>query len=277
MSALPPPSNPAGPRSRILELTDGLAVYRRRMEGAPRVVLVHGAMDRAGGFVKLLRRLKHLDITRYDRRGYGASRPGRLNHSLHEHVDDLLMVIGDEPATVVGHSLGGLLALAAAARRPDLIRSVAAYEAPLAWREDATASSTRRLIELSEGGPEAAADAAERFLRRMLGDATWQRLPAAMRRDRRSEGGALVAELLAARNDGEIVDLAMLPMPVLTAYGDRTEDRHREAALTVAEEAPDSEVWIIEGAAHPAHYTHADEFAAFVERAVARVGGSPNG
>jgi pimeloyl-ACP methyl ester carboxylesterase len=270
MSDRPLTPTPAGPRSHPPELLDGLAVYRRGSAGAPRVVLVHGAMDRAGGFVKLLRRLSHLDIVRYDRRGYGGSRSGPLNRTLDEHVDDLLTVIGDEPATVVGHSLGGLLALAAAARRPDLVPSVAAFEAPLAWRQRPSASSTRRLIELSEGGEEAAADAAERFLRRMLGDRTWERLPAVMRRDRRSEGGALVAELLAARTGGELVDLAGLRVPVLAGFGDRSEPRHREGTETLVEEAPYSELRLIEGAAHPAHYTHPDEFAAFVDRAVAR-------
>jgi pimeloyl-ACP methyl ester carboxylesterase len=262
-----PPSRPA---SRPPEQIDGLAVYRRGPEGAPRVVLVHGAMDRAGGFVKLLRRLGHLEVVRYDRRGYGASRTGRLNRTIGGHVDDLLRVVGDEPATVVGHSLGGLLALAAADRRPDLVLSVAAYEAPLAWRSTPSATSTRRLLELSEGGDEAAADAAERFLRRMLGDVTWERLPRSMRSDRRAEGPALVAEMLAARNEGEIVDLAGLCVPVLAAYGDRSEERHADAARALADEAPDSERLVIAGAAHPAHYTHPAEFAALVERAVAR-------
>jgi pimeloyl-ACP methyl ester carboxylesterase len=251
---------------------DGLAVHRRGPAGAPRVVLVHGAMDRAGGFVKLLRRVAHLDVTRYDRRGYGASRPGRLNRTIGGHVDDLLTVIGDEPATVVGHSLGGIVALAAAARRPDLIPSVAAFEAPLPWRESWSASRVRRLVELAEGGDEAAAEAAERFLRRMLGDATWDRLPPVMRRDRRAEGGALVAEMLAVRHEGEIVDPALIAVPVLTGYGDRSGDRHRDAALAVAAEAPRGESWVIEGAAHPAHYTHAAEFARFIERAVERAG-----
>jgi pimeloyl-ACP methyl ester carboxylesterase len=251
-------------------VVDGLAVYRRGPAGAPKVVLVHGAMDRAGGFVKLLRRLTHLDIVRYDRRGYGASRGSGLHRTITGHVDDLLSVIGDEPATVVGHSLGGLIALTAAARRPALIPSVAAFEAPLPWRESLSASSARRLTELAGGGEEEAGRAAERFLRRTLGDATWERLPESMRRDRRAEGPALVAEMVAARHEGELVVPALLPMPVLAGHGDRSEERHRVAAQATASEAPLGELWVIEGAAHPAHYTHAAEFARFVEHAVAR-------
>ena len=44
-----------------------------------------------------------------------------------EQVDDLLAVIGGEPTVVVGHSLGGVIGLVAAVRRPDLIPSVAAF------------------------------------------------------------------------------------------------------------------------------------------------------
>jgi len=66
------------------------------------------------------------------------------------------------------------------------------------------------------------------------------------------------------------VDLAGIGVPVLAAFGDRSESRHQEGARTLAAEAPRSELRIIEGAAHPAHYTHPDEFAALVDRAVAR-------
>jgi pimeloyl-ACP methyl ester carboxylesterase len=270
MPEVPSPGRVPTPSSTAQ--VDGLAVYRRGPAGAPRVVLVHGAMDRAGGFVKILRRLGHLEVVRYDRRGYGGSRPGRLNRTIAEHVDDLVAVLDGEPATVVGHSLGGLIALAAAADRPDLIPSVAAFEAPLAWRQSMSAESTRRLLATAEGGEEAAGDAAERFLRRMLGDATWERLPLVMRRDRRAEGPALVAEMLAVREGGVVVEPSLITVPVLAGYGDLSQERHREAAVAAATDAPRGELVVIEGAAHPAHYTHAREFAAFVDRAVARAG-----
>jgi pimeloyl-ACP methyl ester carboxylesterase len=250
---------------------DGLTVHRRGPRGAPRVVLVHGAMDRAGGFVKLLRRLAHLDVIRYDRRGYGSSRPARPHPSLAGHVDDLLTVVNDEPAVVVGHSFGGLVALAAAARRPDLIPSVAAFEAPLPWCETSADSAAKRFrdwVERSEHDP---GDAAEQFLRRMLGDRTWERLPPVMRHDRRAEGPALVADLVAARRSDAVVELASLAVPVLAGCGDRSSVRHRVAAQTLADGVSRGELTVIAGAAHPAHYTHPAAFADFVERAVDRV------
>jgi pimeloyl-ACP methyl ester carboxylesterase len=243
-----------------------LAVHRRGPEGAPRVVLVHGAMDRAGGFVKVLRHLRHLDVVRYDRRGYAGSRTGEVHGTFAAHVDDLLTVLADEPATVVGHSLGGVVALAAAQRRPDLVRSVAAFEAPLAWRPlwpDAPGGT--------DDGDEPEA-VAERFLRRILGDGVWERLPPAMQRDRRAEGRALVAEVRALRDAGPLVEPAAITVPVLAGHGSESSARHVSSARTLADEAPRGELRVIDGARHAAHYTHAPDFAAFIERAVARAG-----
>jgi pimeloyl-ACP methyl ester carboxylesterase len=49
----------------------------------PLVVLVHGAMDRSAGMLRLSRRLDHeYRVVRYDRRGYGRSTPhgGPVRH-----------------------------------------------------------------------------------------------------------------------------------------------------------------------------------------------------
>jgi pimeloyl-ACP methyl ester carboxylesterase len=257
----PPADHPGG-----VDRHDGLAVHRRGPHGAPRVVLVHGAMDRAGGFVKVLRHLRHLDVVRYDRRGYAGSRTGPVHEDFTAHVDDLFTVLDGEPATVVGHSLGGVVALAAAQRRPDLVRSVGAFEAPLVWRPlwpDAPGGTG------DDDEPEAVA---ERFLRRILGDHVWERLPPAMQRDRRSEGRALVAEVRALKDAGSLVAPAEIVVPVLAGYGSESSARHVGSARTLAEEAPRGELRVIDGAGHAAHYTHATDFAAFIERAVARAG-----
>ena len=65
--------------------------------------------------------LADLPVVRYDRRGYGRSTSLGVG-DLSVHADDLLDLIGDRPAVVVGHSLGGVVALVAAERRPGQIR-----------------------------------------------------------------------------------------------------------------------------------------------------------
>ncbi len=118
---------------------DGLAVYDHpaatgsTAADVTRVVLVHGSMDRAASFIKTARRLPELEVVRYDRRGYGRSVTAGVAPTIEDHVDDLLAVAGPGPVAVVGHSLGGVIAVAAAQHRPDVVVSVGAFESPMSW------------------------------------------------------------------------------------------------------------------------------------------------
>lgn len=257
------------------DVVAGLAVHRRPSPGAARVVLVHGSMDRSASFVKVGRRLRDLDLVRYDRRGYGRSRLAGVADGIDGQVADLCAVLGGGPAVVVGHSLGGLIALVAAERHPDLVLAVGAFEAPMPWAPwwptgSAGSDAFRAADEL---GPEAAA---ERFMRRMIGDERWERLPPSTRSDRRAEGAALLAELRAARADGAPYDPAALAgtgVPVVAGFGTATDAQHRRGTTTLAAQVAGSELVAVAGARHGAHSSHPDAFAAFVRRAVRRAGG----
>ena len=258
------------------EVVDGLAVYHHRPDpstppGTPRVVMLHGSMDRAASFLKVTRRLPELDVLRYDRRGYGRSIGVGICASMDEQVDDLMSVIGSEPAVVVGHSLGGVIGLVGAVRRPDLIPSVAAFESPMAWLDWwPTTSAGSSAVRASRGGtPE---DAAERFMRGMVGDQVWERLPERTRRERRAEGPALLADLATIRGEAPYEPSA-LTVPVLAGYGSESKPYHQEAARKLAEWAPDGELIVVEGSGHACQSSHPQDFAAFVRRAVERASG----
>ncbi len=62
------------------------------------------------------------------RRGYG-DRPVAMQTDIEGDVADLLSLLG-EGAHLVGFSYGGIVALTAAARRPDLVRSLTVIEPP---------------------------------------------------------------------------------------------------------------------------------------------------
>jgi pimeloyl-ACP methyl ester carboxylesterase len=226
-------------------------------------------MDRSGGFAKVQRRLPELNLVRYDRRGYGGSQEGDLHETIHGHVDDLIAVIGEQPSIVIGHSLGGILALSAATRRPDLVRAVGAYETPLPWSPWWTERTPSAAV---TDGPvdQDPEEAAERFLRRMLGDELWDRFPPSMKRARLAEGRALVAELKAMAECGVVFETGDVPVPVVAGHGSLSKRLHVESARALSVEAPDAELMVIEGAQHTAHYTHVDEFATFIRRVVER-------
>jgi pimeloyl-ACP methyl ester carboxylesterase len=250
----------------------GLAVQRRSADpgGAPRppVVLVHGAMDRAAAFAKSARHLRGLEVVRYDRRGYGRSMDAGTAPTLDALVEDLLTVMAGTPSCVVGHSIGGTIALAAAARHPNLIVSVGAFEPPLPWKPwwpAGTAGEAARAV--AEDGAEAAAEA---FMRRMIGDRRWEELPDRTRAQRRLEGPALLADLASLRLPEPPFDADQLAVPVTVGHGSETDARHRRAVEELARTIAGADLVVIDGAPHGAHYSHATEFAAFVERAVSR-------
>jgi pimeloyl-ACP methyl ester carboxylesterase len=236
--------------------------------GAPLVVLLHGSMDRCAGF-RPTARLLAADhrVLLYDRRGYGRSIDAGPPFGVEQHVADLIDLLAGRPAAVVGHSYGGVVALAAAQGQPELVRSVGAYESPMAWMawwpED-TAGGIAVTV-ASEGGPEAAA---EWFLRRMLGD-RWDTLPEATRRARRAEGRALL---------GEMEDLRARPpyafdavrVPVVAGRGARSAGHHRRAAAVLAASIPDGELVELPDVRHDPHHADPAAYAAFARRVAAR-------
>ncbi len=251
-----------------------LAVSEHRpahpVPGSPVVVLVHGSLDRAGSFARVVRRLTDLTTCAYDRRGYHRSRGGPVHTTVAGHVDDLLTVVAGRPAVVVGHSFGGVIALAAALRPggPAPVVGLGAFEPPLPW----VGGPARRPGAPRHPGEQADAPGAvaERFFRRMVGDAAWERLPESTREARRADGAALAAELDALRVDEPPFDVAGLDVPLLVGRGSASLPHHRAAAAWLADHAPGAALVEIEGAGHGAHLTHPDAFAGFVRAAVAR-------
>jgi pimeloyl-ACP methyl ester carboxylesterase len=264
------------PASIVDQVIGGLAVYRTSRTapaGSPdraRVVLVHGSMDRAASFLKAVRRLPDLEVIRYDRRGYGRSIAAGTAPTIDDQVADLVAVLEGSPAAVVGHSLGGVIALATAERYPELVPSVGAFEAPMSWADWWPAlSAGGTAVETSRrSSPE---DAAEQFMRRMLGDERWERLPNRTRAERRAEGPALLAELGSIRG-APPYDPQRLSVPVVAGCGTESKPYHQQAARQLAELAPRGELVVIEGSGHAAQSSHPEAFAALVRRVVERVG-----
>lgn len=237
-----------------------------------RVVLVHGAMDRARSFDKVRAALPaSLTTIAYDRRGYAGSVDTVPPPDGFEiHVRDLLDVIGEQPAVVAGHSYGGDVALAAAEARPDLVQAIVAYESPMPWEPwwpDAQAGGGTLAIGRAHGP----AVAAEAFMRRIVGDAVWERLPEATREARKAEGTALLVDLGGMRGRPRPFDPGRVRCPVVFAHGEESLPHHRKAAVEgrASVTGAPTELHVLPGARHGAHTTHPEGFAGLVLRAVA--------
>ncbi len=241
----------------------------------PVVALVHGSMSRSAVMAPVASRLPDLHVMLYDRRGYHRSREAGVAAGLGQHVDDLLRLLEGRPAVAVGHSYGGLVALAAAAGAPEVVRSALAYEPPLpwlaGWPEDSAGGLALRAAE-EAGDPGAGAEA---FMRQVLGDEGFERLPAGVRAERRLEGPALVAELGELRSLGAPFTPESIEVPVILACGTETAPYRRPALASLARSIPGARLELVEGAGHDAPITHPGPLADLVRRAVALAGGGP--
>jgi pimeloyl-ACP methyl ester carboxylesterase len=225
---------------------------------APTVVLVHGSMDRSAGLLKLSRRLDSVHrVVRYDRRGYGRSRPHPGPFGMEAQVEDLVALMDGRPALLFGHSYGGNVALALAMRRPDLVDAVAVYETPLSWFDWWPGSTAGADALATRGEP---ADAAERFMRRLVGDERWSRLPKATRAARRAEGVAMVGELTDLREHAPW-DATAITVPVVAMHGSRGAPHHRLSTRYLADAVPGCRAIEIEEARHFGPNSHPDEVA----------------
>jgi pimeloyl-ACP methyl ester carboxylesterase len=254
-------------------MTD-LFVAEHGAEGAPLVVFVHGSLDRSSAFLKVIKQLPDLRVLRYDRRGYGHSFGSVAEPTIAAQVRDLAGVIGDRRAVLFGHSIGGVIALAYAQANPARVAAVLAYEASMAWRPWWPSTTAGSAALLAPDLPPA--DAAERFMRGMVGDERWESLPARTKAQRRAEGVALVADLRSIRVTDAPYEPAALPMPVVAAHGTESRPHHVEAARALAAEAPEGELRVVDGAGHGVHLTHPVETAALVRLTLARAGLAPD-
>jgi pimeloyl-ACP methyl ester carboxylesterase len=270
---------PVGSRSEVRGLPDGLFVAeqppaRGSRPGRPVVVLVHGSLDRAGSFGRVARRLADLCVVSYDRRGYQGSRGLPVSDDLSVHVEDLLQVAaayagyeGAAGVVAVGHSVGATIVLGAAVSSPEAFRAAGAYEPSMPWlgfhRRDTPGAGIRR-----EPSADPALEA-ERFFRRMVGDAAWERLPEDQREGRRADGPALLADLRAIRR-GTPFDATALSVPTIVSSGGAASyPHHRDTADWLEAHVPRVRRSTIADAGHGAHLSHPDAFAALVREVVA--------
>ena len=229
-----------------------------------RLVLVHGVMDRATSFTRLMAKLPEWSIVAYDRRGYGRSNHAGPPDTFDVQVEDLVHVLDGEPAVAFGHSFGGDVVLAAADRQPGLITAAVVWEAPQPWMPWWPATSTSR-GSYSDMDP---ADYAEHFMRRVVGDRIWERLPSATRAARRAEGVTMQAEI-ATLGRGPVFDPARIRIPVIVGRGGRSSAHQRRGARELAAALPQGEMVEIAEAGHGAHLSHPGELADLIRKVAA--------
>lgn len=120
--------------------SDGVAIFYRHCQAPAeraRMVIAHGLGEHSGRYGNVIERLLPKGISAWvpDHRGHGQS-GGKRGHVLNfvQYLTDLRLTVelakkdmpGEMPCFLLGHSMGGLIALYFAQRYPELIDGVAA-------------------------------------------------------------------------------------------------------------------------------------------------------
>lgn len=114
---------------------DGTTIGYRKLGAGPALVLVHGGMMAAQGFMQLASALADA-FTLYvpDRRGRGLSGPHGAHYAMAREVEDMQALIAAAEASLIfGLSSGALVTMQTALQTPSL-RKVALYEPPLSLK-----------------------------------------------------------------------------------------------------------------------------------------------
>jgi pimeloyl-ACP methyl ester carboxylesterase len=114
-----PPQAPAGDGAEVMALRHmvlhGDRVAYRQAGSGPAVVLIHGITSSSETWGRVMPYLaRRFTVIAPDLIGHGASAKPRGDYSLGAHasgVRDLLLALGHDHASVVGHSLGGGIAM----------------------------------------------------------------------------------------------------------------------------------------------------------------------
>jgi pimeloyl-ACP methyl ester carboxylesterase len=201
----------------------------------PAVVLLHGGMDSSGAMLDTLgpRLARSFKVCAFDRRGHGrtADTPAPFHYDLMASETIAFLEYLGQPAQLVGHSDGAIVALLVAMHRPDLVRRVVAIGAnyhysalaPIDGFVDDESSFdewARRYAELSPDGYAHARVVVDKAMK-----------------------------LFATEPTLTLEDLASIAVPVLVMAGD-DEPIDLDHTCSMYDAIPDAQLCIVPGASH---------------------------
>jgi pimeloyl-ACP methyl ester carboxylesterase len=239
-------------------------------------LLIHSGGFTSRQWRKLGERLApHHRVLAPDLIGYGAE-PWPNGQPFHFRDDVAFLArMLDEPAHIVGHSYGGLLALQVALAVPDRVRSLTLYE-PVAFGvldDVADRDARASLAQLKTYVPdERGVDEAwlAGFVDWWNGAGAWQRLGDDTKGAFRRVGWKVsqeVASLVADRTDR--ARYATITVPTLLLGGEQTQPAERRTLERLAETLPGAQLQLFPGLGHMGPITHAnlvnDAIVAFVD------------
>lgn len=242
--------------------------YEEYGDAGPPVVLTHGSWgDRRGWAAVVPGLARSFRVVTWDRRGHGESSDLPGDATRERDSDDLAALIetlGIAPAHLVGNSFGGSISLDLAARRPELVRGVAAHEPPVfdvlpgdeAEHARVVVERIRRVTaRLAAGEMEAGAAL---FADTVVGQAGhWETFSADARAMMVRHAPSFLGE---NRDPGvfalDLAGLSRYGRRALLSYGDASPSYFASVVRRVAETMPNATMHVFAGAGHVPHRSH---------------------
>jgi pimeloyl-ACP methyl ester carboxylesterase len=259
--------------------------------GSPTLVLLHGFTGSSHDFALVVDALAAgRRVVLLDQRGHGYStKTGRLDgYAIDQLVADLVAFldeVGGGPVDLLGHSMGGRVAMGAVLRRPDLVRSLVLMDTS-AWSfvppDEGIRAQVRAWIEAfdpARGMPASLSmDGPEEGLIEQRTPAAWQEEKDAIFAGMdpyavKALGMALMAEVADGSKTSLRPELPSITCPTTVIAGEHDHplvDQAPELAGLVA----DGRLTIVPGAYHSPQLTHPGEWTAAVRAHLAWTDGA---
>lgn len=252
--------------------------YEEWGEGPP-VLLVHGTQPDGDVWGESFEELaSDHRVVSYDRRGFSRSvHPPVRDYEVHaEDAGVLLRRIEAFPATVVGWSWGGIVALELAAERPDLVSNLVLVEPALHLKKHPTFGIMKTVVKVQAlrrlRDEEAAAEAFLRWAcRYTTGGNAYDRYPETLREVVRRNATALLVEVDAGTGEDLSKErISSVRCPVTCLLGELSDPVFGKAIGRLVGLLPRTEVVRVPGAGHAMHFDQPPAFVRAVRQAAGR-------
>jgi pimeloyl-ACP methyl ester carboxylesterase len=261
--------------ARVRIRLDGLDAYYEESGSGTPLILVHGLGGSRMTWQRVVGALaKSFRVIAYDLRGLGRSRASAAAISLEVLVADLHGLVEGlelDGAVLVGHSLGGAVALAYAAEHPERVSAVVGVSAPSFTPPEQAAWLVRHAESAKRDGMDAIAEAhaqnglPETFRKTHPDDvAAYKRVIAGSDRDGFAAICAVIGKL-DLRND-----LDRIRAPVLLVHGELDQVVPADAARATASRLASCEYVELEGCGHVVPFERPHDLVALVRDFVSR-------
>jgi pimeloyl-ACP methyl ester carboxylesterase len=258
------PATPPPFEVLTVNLGDQCLTLRRWSGNGPPLLLIHGISSSGLNWTSLIPALsEHFTPVAIDLRGHGSSAKPESGYLYDDYIDDLdgvLYKLGEDRPLIVGHSLGGIIALWWAARHPDKAAGIVAVDSPLhsgqdympafdGWLADNTMPRDDLAIKYRNDRPEWSEDMVQRRVREMTTTA-------------RNVFVELRADSLKHDGVDRLREIEHVTSPVLFFQGDPDAGSMVHPADAVALEArlPNARVITMPGAGHSPHQQFPEAF-----------------